>query len=79
MGIIVNVTALEPERRARVTREISNTTPLPAKSYAGEGIAHILFLRADAVGRTTYADQQGKYQDQKGLTLPFVVGPPLQE
>ncbi len=73
-GIIVNVTPLEPEWRGRVTIEISNTTPLPAKIYAGEGIAQILFLRADAVCRTSYADKKGKYQDQKGLTLPFVVG-----
>src|SRR3954465_2562733 len=73
-GIIVNVTPLEPEWRGKVTIEISNTTPLPAKIYANEGIAQILFLRADAVCRVSYADKRGKYQDQKGLTLPFVVG-----
>jgi dCTP deaminase len=73
-GIIVNVTPLEPEWRGRVTIEISNTTPLPAKIYAGEGIAQILFLRGEAVCRTSYGDKRGKYQDQKGLTLPFVVG-----
>ena len=73
-GIIVNVTPLEPEWRGRVTIEISNTTPLPAKIYAGEAIAQILFLRTEAVCRTSYADKKGKYQDQKGLTLPFVVG-----
>jgi dCTP deaminase len=73
-GIIVNVTPLEPEWRGRVTIEISNTTPLPAKIYAGEGIAQILFLRTEAVCQTSYADKKGKYQDQKGLTLPFVVG-----
>jgi dCTP deaminase len=73
-GIIVNVTPLEPEWRGRVTIEISNTTPLPAKIYAGEGIAQILFLQCQAVCRTSYADKKGKYQDQKGLTLPFVVG-----
>jgi dCTP deaminase len=73
-GIIVNVTPLEPEWRGRVTIEISNTTPLPAKIYAGEGIAQILFLRAGAVCETSYADKKGKYQDQKGLTLPFVLG-----
>jgi dCTP deaminase len=73
-GIIVNVTPLEPEWRGKITIEISNTTPLPAKIYAGEGIAQILFVRADDVCRTSYADKQGKYQDQKGLTLPFVVG-----
>jgi deoxycytidine triphosphate deaminase/intein/homing endonuclease len=73
-GIICNVTPLEPEWRGKVTIEISNTTPLPAKIYAGEGIAQILFLRAEAVCRTSYGDKKGKYQDQKGLTLPFVVG-----
>jgi dCTP deaminase len=74
-GIIVNVTPLEPEWRGRITLEISNTTPLPAKIHAGEGIAQILFLRADAPCRVSYADKQGKYQDQRGLTLPFVQGP----
>jgi dCTP deaminase len=73
-GIIVNVTPLEPEWRGRITIEISNTTPLPAKIYAGEGIAQILFLRTEAPCRTSYADKHGKYQDQKGLTLPFVLG-----
>ncbi len=73
-GIIVNVTPLEPEWRGKVTIEISNTTPLPAKIYSGEGIAQILFFRADAVCRTSYGDKKGKYQDQKGLTLPFVLG-----
>jgi deoxycytidine triphosphate deaminase len=73
-GIIVNVTPLEPEWRGKVTIEISNTTPLPAKIYAGEGIAQIVFLRGESVCRTSYADKRGKYQDQKGLTLPFVVG-----
>src|SRR5438132_10194541 len=73
IGIIVNVTPIEPEWRGKVTIEISNTTPLPAKVYAGEGIAQILFFRADAVCRTSYADKAGKYQDQQGLTLPFVT------
>jgi dCTP deaminase len=73
-GIIVNVTPLEPEWRGRVTIEISNTTPLPAKIYSGEGIAQILFLRGEAVCRVSYGDKKGKYHDQKGLTLPFVVG-----
>lgn len=73
-GIIVNVTPLEPEWRGKVTIEISNTTPLPAKIYAGEGIAQILFLRAEQPCKTSYADKKGKYQDQKGLTLPFVSG-----
>lgn len=71
-GIIVNVTPLEPEWRGKITLEISNTTPLPARIYANEGIAQILFLRADQVCRTSYADKKGRYQDQKGLTLPFV-------
>ncbi len=74
-GIIVNVTPLEPEWRGKITIEISNTTPLPAKIYANEGIAQILFFRAEAVCHTSYADKKGKYQNQKGLTLPFVVGP----
>ena len=60
------------EWRGRITIEISNTTPLPAKIYAGEGIAQILFLKGEAVCKTSYADKKGKYQDQKGLTLPFV-------
>ncbi|MSR29932.1 MAG: dCTP deaminase [Gemmataceae bacterium] len=77
-GIIVNVTPLEPEWRGRVTIEISNTTPLPAKIYAGEGIAQILFLKGAAVCQTSYGDKKGKYQDQKGLTLPFVLGPQTQ-
>ena len=74
-GIICNVTPLEPEWRGKITIEISNTTPLPAKIYAGEGIAQIVFLRGEAVCQTSYGDKRGKYQDQKGLTLPFVVGP----
>jgi dCTP deaminase len=73
-GIIVNITPLEPEWRGKITIEISNTTPLPARIYANEGIAQILFFRADAVCHTSYADKKGKYQDQQGLTLPFVVG-----
>ena len=73
-GIIVNVTPLEPEWRGKITIEISNTTPLPARIYANEGIAQILFFRADAVCEKSYADKKGKYQDQTGLTLPFVDG-----
>ncbi|HYT90294.1 MAG TPA: dCTP deaminase [Gemmataceae bacterium] len=73
-GIICNVTPLEPEWRGKITIEISNTTPLPAKIYANEGIAQILFFRGEAVCRTSYADKKGKYQDQQGLTLPFVPG-----
>ena len=71
-GIIVNVTPLEPEWRGKVTIEISNTTPLPAKIYAGEGIAQMVFLKASNVCATSYADKNGKYQDQAGLTLPLV-------
>ena len=71
-GIIVNVTPLEPEWRGKVTMEISNTTPLPAKIYANEGIAQMIFLKADRVCAVSYADKSGKYQDQRGLTLPRV-------
>ena len=73
-GIIVNVTPLEPEWRGKVTIEISNTTPLPAKIYANEGIAQMVFLKADRVCAVSYADKNGKYQDQPGLTLPMVDG-----
>lgn len=112
-GVIINVTPLEPEWRGKVTIEISNTTPLPCRVYAGEGIAQVLFFRTDgksewcenllthdylgggkATGtmypdivdetldnlrtrtscRVSYADRKGRYQDQKGLTLPFVQG-----
>ena len=71
-GLIVNVTPLEPEWRGKITIEISNTTPLPAKVYANEGIAQLVFLKADQVCAVSYADKQGKYQDQGGLTLPRV-------
>ena len=71
-GIIVNVTPLEPEWRGKVTMEISNTAPLPAKIYANEGIAQIVFLKCDRVCEVSYADKDGKYQDQAGLTLPKV-------
>lgn len=71
-GIVVNVTPLEPEWRGRVTIEISNTTPLPAKIYANEGIAQFLFFKADSTCEVSYADKNGKYQDQLGLTLPKV-------
>ena len=71
-GIIVNVTPLEPEWRGKVTIEISNTTPLPAKIYANEGIAQMIFLKAERVCAVSYADKQGKYQDQTGLVLPKV-------
>lgn len=71
-GIIVNVTPLEPEWRGKVTIEISNTTPLPAKIYANEGIAQMIFLKGDRVCAVSYADKKGKYQDQSGLVLPKV-------
>jgi len=71
-GIIVNVTPLEPEWKGKITIEISNTTPLPAKIYANEGIAQIIFLRGEQECTRSYADKRGKYQDQPGLTLPKV-------
>jgi dCTP deaminase len=69
-GIIVNVTPFEPEWEGIVTLEVSNTTPLPAKIYAGEGIAQVLFFESDEPCETSYADKRGKYQAQKTLTLP---------
>jgi dCTP deaminase len=69
-GIIVNVTPFEPEWEGIVTLEVSNTTPLPAKIYAGEGIAQVLFFESDEVCETSYADKKGKYQAQTTLTLP---------
>lgn len=69
-GIIVNVTPFEPEWEGHATLEISNTTPLPAKIYSNEGLAQVLFLRADQVCETSYADRGGKYQRQQGITLP---------
>ncbi|MEM7343674.1 MAG: dCTP deaminase [Chloroflexota bacterium] len=71
-GIIVNVTPFEPEWEGYVTIEISNTTPLPARIYANEGIAQVLFFEASEVCRTSYADKKGKYQKQVGITLPKV-------
>ncbi|MFN7376085.1 MAG: dCTP deaminase [bacterium] len=71
-GLVLNVTPLEPEWKGKVTLEISNTTPLPAKVYANEGIGQLLFFRADMVCAVSYADKAGKYQDQTGLTLPKV-------
>ena len=69
-GIIVNVTPLEPEWEGHVTLEFSNTTPLPARIYANEGIAQLLFLESDEVCETSYKDRDGKYQGQQGVTLP---------
>jgi dCTP deaminase len=69
-GIIVNVTPLEPEWEGQVTIEISNTTPLPAKIYAGEGICQFLFLQGSSACETSYADKAGKYMGQRGVSLP---------
>ncbi|MBT9097342.1 dCTP deaminase [Methylovulum psychrotolerans] len=69
-GIIVNVTPLEPEWEGHVTLEFSNTTTLPAKIYANEGVAQMLFLGADEICETSYKDRGGKYQGQTGVTLP---------
>ena len=71
-GLIVNVTPLEPEWKGRVTLEISNTTPLPAKVYANEGIAQLLWFRADEPCHRSYADKAGKYQNQTEIVLPKV-------
>lgn len=69
-GIIVNVTPLEPEWEGHVTLEFSNTTPLPAKIYANEGVAQMVFLEANEVCEQSYKDREGKYQGQTGVTLP---------
>jgi len=69
-GLIVNVTPLEPTWEGYLTLEISNTTPLPAKVYGGEGIAQLLFFEGDEEPETAYADRQGKYMEQTGVTLP---------
>ncbi|MEZ5556792.1 dCTP deaminase [Haliea sp.] len=69
-GIIVNVTPLEPEWEGHVTLEFSNTTTLPAKIYANEGVAQMLFFESDEVCETSYRDRGGKYQGQRGVTLP---------
>lgn len=71
-GIIVNVTPFEPEWEGFVTLEISNTTPLPARIYANEGIAQVLFFEADEICEVSYADKKGKYQKQVGITPPKV-------
>ncbi len=71
-GIIVNVTPFEPEWEGFATLEISNTSPLPARIYANEGIAQVIFLEADEVCETSYADRKGKYQGQKEITYPKV-------
>ena len=69
-GIIVNVTPLEPEWEGHVTLEFSNTTNLPAKIYANEGVAQVIFLESDEECETSYKDRSGKYQGQRGVTLP---------
>ena len=69
-GIIVNVTPCEPEWEGFVTLEISNTTPLPARIYANEGLCQIIFFESDEICETSYADRKGKYQAQKGIVLP---------
>jgi dCTP deaminase len=71
-GIIVNVTPFEPEWEGYATLEISNTTPLPAKVYAGEGIAQVIFIEADGVCEVSYADKKGRYQKQQTIVLPRV-------
>jgi dCTP deaminase len=71
-GIIVNVTPFEPEWEGTATLEISNTTPLPAKIYANEGIAQVLFFESDEVCETSYGDKQGKYLKQLEVTLPRI-------
>src|SRR6201988_4743115 len=70
-GIIVNVTPLEPEWEGHVTLEFSNTTPLPSRIYANEGVAQMLFLESDEECETSYKDRGGKYQGQTGVTLPI--------
>lgn len=72
-GIIINVTPLEPEWEGHITIEISNTTPLPAKVYANEGIAQLLFYLGNESCEVSYKDRKGKYQGQKGITLPHVL------
>jgi dCTP deaminase len=69
-GLIVNVTPLEPEWEGYVTLEISNTTPLPAKVYANEGLCQFLFLKGEGPCEVSYADRKGKYMKQTGVTLP---------
>lgn len=71
-GIIVNVTPFEPEWEGYVTLEISNTTPLPARIYANEGIAQVIFFEGDEVCKVSYADKKGKYQKQGDIVLPKI-------
>jgi len=69
-GQVIGITPIEPEFEGHITIEISNTTPLPAKVYANEGIAQFLFFRAAAPCEVSYADKSGRYQGQRGITLP---------
>jgi dCTP deaminase len=71
-GIVVNITPLEPQWEGYLTIEVSNTTPLPARIYSNEGIAQVLFFQAGSICETSYADRKGKYQGQRGITLPRV-------
>ncbi|MEO0198413.1 MAG: dCTP deaminase [candidate division WOR-3 bacterium] len=71
-GIVVNITPLEPEWEGHLTIEISNTTPLPAKIYAGEGIAQVIFIESDEICSVSYKDRKGKYQGQVGVTPPKI-------
>jgi dCTP deaminase len=71
-GLIVNVTPFEPEWEGYVTLEISNTTPLPARIYANEGISQVLFFQSDEICETSYADRKGKYQKQQSIVLPRI-------
>ena len=72
-GIVVNITPLEPEWEGHLTLEISNTTPLPAKIYSDEGIAQLIFLESDRICEISYKDRKGKYQSQRGVTLPRIL------
>jgi dCTP deaminase len=74
-GIIVNVTRVEPEWEGVATLEISNTTPLPARIYANEGLCQVLFFQSDAPCETSYADRRGRYQNQDGIIVPKVFEP----
>jgi len=71
-GIVINITPLEPEWEGHITIEISNTTPLPAKIYANEGIAQVIFIESDDICEISYKDRKGKYQEQRGITLPRI-------
>lgn len=71
-GVLLNVTPLEPEWEGHITLAISNTSPLPARIYANEGVGQIIFLRASEVCRVSYADREGRYQRQQGIVLPRV-------